>query len=145
MNYIVLILTSICLLGCSTTTNDPAKNAKNAGINAAGSAALREAGKVLGRVAVQSLVATAQGELTGKKVDLLSSAASGLWSQANSGTTSEAIGNITAAYTAGKAKQTASTAAAVAAPAIAQGKNPSTVANAIASVLSTVAGAPPKL
>lgn len=140
---VAILLLCGLMVGCATNTPDAAKNARNAGLNAAGSQALTEATKILGRVAVQTLFSVAQSEMSGGKVDFAQSAANGLWSQANSGTTSEAIGNITTAFSAGKAKQTAATASSIASPALAAGANPVKVASAIATVISTAAGAPP--
>lgn len=139
--FLVLILT--LFVGCATNTADPVKNAHNAGLNAAGKAALGEAGKVLGRAAVSALFSVAQTELTGGKADFGQAAAQGLWSQAQTGITETTIFNITTAFSAGKATQTAFESAAAASVAIDGGKDPAKVASAIASVISTASGAPP--
>lgn len=145
MKLLLLPCLLACLLvtGCATNTADPVKNAHNAGLNSAGKAALGEAGKVLGRAAVSALFSVAQSELTGSKADFGQAAAQGLWSQAQTGITSDTIFRVTSAFSAGKAKQTAAEAAAAASAAIDGGILPTSVASAIASVISTASGAPP--
>lgn len=143
MKLLLHISIAALLCACSTTTNDPAKNAHNAGLNAAGKAALGEAGKVLGRAAVSALFSVAQTELSGGKAEFGQAAVQGLYSQASSGITSETIFNITNAFSAGRAKQTAAEASAAASGALDSGKPPTQVAMAIASVISTATGAPP--
>lgn len=143
MKLLLHISLAALLCACSTTTNDPAKNAHNAGLNAAGKVALSEAGKVLGRAAVSALFSVAQTELSGGKADFGQAAVQGLYSSASSGITSDDIFNITNAFSAGKAKQTAAEAAAAASVSLDSGKPPAQVATAIASVIATATGAPP--
>lgn len=140
---LVLLALVVGLSSCSTTTSDPAKNARNAGLNAAGVAALNESAKVLGTADVQALLSVAHSEASGGKADWQQAAAQGLWSQANGATVSDAYSAIVTAYSAGKASQTAKMAEAVAAAPLANGVPPADVANAIATVISTAAGAPP--
>lgn len=140
----ILLLASLlafALPSCSTNTPDPTKNIRNAGLNAAGTAALKDAGKIIGNVVVSSLADAVQTDLSGGSVttkSLLQSGAHGLWSQVTPTTFNVDFGNIVDSFSAGKAKQTALEAAK-----IPPGKDPSATAGAIASVISTVTGAPP--
>lgn len=129
---------------CKTNTEDPAKNAQNAGINAAGTAALNSAAKILGKAAVAALLSVAQAEASGGNADYLSSAAQGIWRQASVATASEVFGDVTRAYSDGKLKQTAKEVERAAQGGLNSGNRPQDVSDAIATVLSTAAGAPPK-
>lgn len=137
------IVIAALIPGCSTSTDNPETNARNAGINAAGQQALSEAGKVLGKVAVQTLLSVVQGEATGQKADYVQSAANGLLTQVDANTVSSAFTNITNAFAAGKAQQTAKTVGTIASTALANGQSPPKVANALAAVMFTATGAPP--
>lgn len=140
---VVVLLLCALFMGCATNTPDAVKNARNAGLNAAGRVALNEAVKVLGNAAVQTLFSVAQSEASGGKVDWMQSASTGLWSQANIATSSAAISNIVNAFSAGKAAQTAQVAARAGGVALAMGEQPVKVSNALATVISTATGAPP--
>lgn len=134
-----LVAASVFFLpGCA---NDPATRA---GQQAAAQTALVEAGKVLGQVAVSSLLNVAQQELGGSKVDFGNAAAAGLWSQVNTVNLGSAIGKTVDAYSAGKATETARASAAVANRALAAGQPAPAVVNAVATVISTAVGAPPR-
>ncbi len=145
------LLTISVIAACSTNrpidTSDPATNQKNAAANARGAAvnqALEEAGKVLGSVAVNSLFAVAQQEISGGKVDLGQAAAVGLWNSTNTILSSNAVGNVIQAYSAASLPKTAAAASnAFAAATSSSATTPPVVTNAIASVISTAAGAPP--
>lgn len=146
----VFILAALILSACSscsTTTPDPAKNERNAGINAAGSAALKDAGKVLGSVITSTLFSLAQSEIGGSqtKADLGSAAASAVWSQVNTGQVDigAGISHSITAFSDGKLRQTAIEAQKAANDAIAHGRSDADVQNAVATVISTAAGAPP--
>lgn len=130
---------------CSTTTKDPAANERNAGMNAAGSAVLKDAGSILGSLVVGAIVQKAQSEIGGNQsnADLAHSAAGAVWSQVNSQNIGSAIHDSISAFSAGKLKQTAIEAQKGADQALAKGKSPEKVQNAVAAVISTVAGAPP--
>jgi hypothetical protein len=144
-----LVLAGLMLLvsGCSTTGPDSAKNIRNAGINAAGSAALKDAARILGSVATSVLLQQAQQDIGGSstKADLASSASAAVWSQVNSQNIGSSISDIVAANSAGKLRQTGIEAQKAADAALAHGKSDAAVTNAIATVISTAAGAPPKL
>ena len=133
--------------GCSTVGPDAAKNIRNAGINAAGSAALKDAARILGSVATSVLLQQAQQDIGGSsaKADLASSASAAVWSQVNSQNIGSSISDIVAANSAGKLRQTGIEAQKAADAAIAHGRSDAAVTNAIATVISTAAGAPPKL
>jgi hypothetical protein len=133
------------LAACSTTTSNPAVNARNAGLNAAGKQALVESEKVLGVALTNGLLNLAQQEVGGggKNVDFGQAAAAGLWSSVNAPNAISAIDNTVKAFSAGKAAQTALMAKAVADAAVANGQPAPAVVNAIATVISTAAGAPP--
>lgn len=124
------------LSGCSTTTGDAARDARGRATNAA----LEEATKVLGRVAVNTLANVAQQEMSGGGADFGSAAAAGLWANAGSIVSSEAIAHIIEAYSGKRLPETAAKAAVV----FSEGAGEAEVkAGAIASVISTAAGAPP--
>ncbi len=145
------LLTISVIAACSTNrptdTPDPATNQKNDTANARGAAvnqALEESGKVLGSVAVNSLFAIAQQEITGGKVDLAQAAAIGLWNSTDSILSSNAVGNVIQAYSAASLPKTAAAASnAFATATTSTPTAPPTVTNAIASVISAAAGAPP--
>lgn len=143
----VVPILALCLAmlasGCSTTTADPAKNARNAGLNAAGKQALRESAKVLGEVAVSSLLNVAQQELGGRNVDFGQAAAVGVWSNVNVEGIGSAVAKTIQAYSAGKGAATAQAARTIANRTLATGQPAPAVVDAIASVISTAAGAPP--
>lgn len=131
---------------CKTNGPDAAVNERNAGLNAAGTAALKNAGSVLGSVLVNALLSKAQGEIGGSQTnaDLAHSAAASVWSQVNSQNISTSIRDSVAAFSAGKLRQTAVEAQKAADAAVAKGKSTPEVANAVATVISVAAGAPPK-
>lgn len=134
----ILILTAALLIasipGCQTDTGDPGKDARARATNQA----LAEAGKVLGKVAVQALFSAASQEATGGKVDFQQAASAGLWANVNAADTGAAISRIVSAYSAGKTPATAAAAAKAAGDAVTPEK-----VSAIAAVISTAAGAPP--
>lgn len=140
---VALCFAMLALAGCSTTTPDPAKNARNAGRNAAAKQALVESAKILGDVAVSSLLNVAQQELGGRNADFGQAAAAGVWSNVNSEAIGSAIGKTVQAYSAGKAQATAVAAKTIADRTLAAGQPAPAVVNAIAAVISTAAGAPP--
>ncbi len=129
-------LAGLMLVGCAVNTGNPATDARGRAANAA----LAEAAKVLGNVAVSSLLNVAQQEMGGGKVDFGSAAAEGLWSNAGAIMSREAVGHIVAAYSAGKLPATAKSSVSAFAGSMAE---PEAKAQAIASVISTAAGAPP--
>lgn len=129
------LLPVLMLVSCSTTTSNPAANARHAGMNAAGKQALASAIPILGSIGTQVLLGAVQAEATGRTVDFQQAAAAGLWSQAPS--TVSAIGDTIQAFSAGKAKFTAETAMSVANAAILQnGASAPQAANAIAQVIT---------
>lgn len=129
-------VSALFLSACATNTGDDDRDARGRAANQV----MIEAGKVLGKVAASTLMNAAQQEMTGGKVDFGSAASQGLWSNAGSIVDSNAIANVVSAYSAGKLPATASAAAAAfkASKAL-----PNAKAKAIASVVSTAAGAPP--
>lgn len=142
MKYTTAILLIIILAfapGCATNTGDPAKDARGRAANQA----LVEAAKVLGNVAVATLFNAAQQEMTGGKVDFGSAATQGLYANAPSIFTSGQVERIVAAYSGGQLPQTAVAAATVFAAS--KSSDSTATANSIAAVISTAAGAPPKL
>lgn len=142
-NKMLFSAISLLLAGCSTLTPDANINARNAGLNAAGSEALRQAGKILGTALTSTLFSVAQSEATGQKVDYLQSGSQALFAQADSATAISAAGSIFSAFSAGKAKFTAKAVDNAAKTAISNGQDPSKVATAIAAVVATATGAPP--
>lgn len=123
--------------GCATNTGDPAKDARGRAANAV----LVEAGKVLGKAAVQSLFTAARDEILGGNEDPANAAAHGLWTNMASITLdSSMIKNVIDAYSGANLPTTSATAAYAF-----SGSNatPSKKAAAIASVISSAAGAPP--
>lgn len=139
----LLLALAIGLCACSTTTPDPAKNARNAGLNAAGTAALNDAAKIIGSAAMASLFNVANSELSGGKVDYGQAAVAGLYSQVNGANVSSLVYDTVNAFSGGKAKQTAAAAAKAASSALANGADPTKIAPALAEVISTATGAPP--
>lgn len=143
MKSLLLICLTIGLCACSTTTSNPATNIRNAGLNAAGTAALNTGAKVLGNALTSYLFSVAQGELSGGKVNYGQAAVQGLYTQVNSANVDSLVFDTINAYSAGKAKQTALIAQQAANTALANGADPSKIAPAIAAVISTATGAPP--
>lgn len=137
----ILLLATIGLCACSTTTPNAATNARNAGLNAAGTAALNDAAKIVGDAAMATVFSVAQSELSGGKVDFGQAAVAGLYSQAPSVGT--LVYDTVNSFSAGKAKQTAAAAAKAADAALANGADPSKIAPALAAIISTATGAPP--
>lgn len=129
---------ALALMGCATNTGDAGRDARGRATNQA----LREAGGVLGRVAVSTLFNVASQELGGNRADFGSAAASGLWSQVNAADSGAAVKRIVDAYSGGRAPKTA-LAAKNAFDAVAQDERAPDTVNALATVLSTAAGAPP--
>lgn len=142
MKSIALTITvALAFAGCSTTTGDATKDARGRATNQA----LAEAVRVLGSIAVSSLLNIAQQEASGSKVDFASAASAGLWANTGSIVSSGSIERVIGAYSAGKLPQTAQVAATVFASKRQQqiGVSDQQVTNAIATVISTAAGAPP--
>lgn len=136
----IALLAALSLFGCATNSGNTAKDAKARATNQA----LTEASSVLGKVAVQTLFNVASQEASGKGVDFQQAAASGLWGNVNAVDTGASVARIVDAYsgnkmtlTAVQAKQTFDEAA--------QGEGWINAANvnAIATVISAAAGAPP--
>lgn len=138
---ILLTLLPWGLIGCATTGPNAARDA---GIRAAGSQALAVAGKVLTQAAINGLLNAAQQEISGGKVDFTQAAAQGLWANVNAADTVADVRSIASAYSAGKAMQTARAAAIAYQSALDNGVEPPQAINAIASVISTATGAPPR-
>lgn len=138
MKTLLSLLLPLALLSCATNTGDPSKDARGRATNQA----LLEAGKVLGRVAVSTLMNAAQQEMSGSgKVDFGSAASQGLWSNAGSIVSSSSVENIVNAYSAGKLPTTAAVASSVFSKSSVSSR---LKAAAIAAVISTAAGAPPR-
>ena len=136
----------LLLPACSTTTPSPVVNARNAGLNAAGKAALADAAQFLGTVGTQMLFAAAKAEATGGAADFQHAAAAGLYAQVNSQTVAAVVEDVVRSFSAGKAMKTAEAAANAAAFAgsPAGGEHDGVaITRAIAAVISTAAGAPP--
>lgn len=128
-----LFLALLCLLSsCATTTGDASKDARGRATNAA----LAEAAKVLGRVAVNSLTTVAKQEMSGGTADYGHAVSQGLWAEAGSIVNSHAIANVVEAYSGKKLPDTANKAADVFRTSTAP---PTAKANAIATVISAVA------
>ncbi len=125
----------LSLSACATTTGDPVKDARGRATNQA----LVEAGKILGKMATSAIFTAARNEFQGGNADMGDSAAAGLWANVNSADTGAAIKRVVAAYSAGTAPKTASTAQAAAIQAIDQGQPAPEVVNAIATVVSAAA------
>lgn len=140
MNHLkILLILPLALLAasCETDTGDARKDARGRAANQT----MIEAGKVLGKVAAASLMNAAQQEMNGGNVDWGSAASQGLWSNTESIVTSGAVENIVTAWSAGKLPATATAAADAFAGSPAP---PDKKTAAIAAVVSTAAGAPPK-
>ena len=140
---VVALLLLLSFLGCSTTTKSASTNERNAGLNAAGTAALNNAVAVLGTVATNELYAVASHELTGSKKSLGQSAVQGLYASVDVPTAIADVKSTVTAYSAGKAAQTAVEAQKVATTAANKGQPPAAVISAVAGVVSTATGAPP--
>lgn len=138
MKYFTLLLVAaISLAACSTTGPDETVNARNRTANKV----LAGAAKILGQLAVNTLLDTTQSEIkTTSDKNMASSAAQGVWSQAANWATGKAIELAVNAFSARELPKTAKMASAAfnASPA-----PPAQKANAIAAVISTAAGAPP--
>lgn len=136
MKRIIAIIAAIAILGCATNGPDAATNDRNRQVNTA----LTGAAQVLGQLAVSTLLNTAQGEASGNQ-DMAHSAAQGVWSQAANWATSTGIKLAIDAFSSRSLPKTAKTSAAVFNASTAP---PAAKANAIATVISIAAGAPPK-
>ena len=122
----------VLLQACATTTGDAAKDARGRATNAA----LLEAGKVLGRVAVSSLMNVAQQEMSGGRADYGHAVSQGLWANAGTIIDSHAIANVVEAYSGKKLPDTANEAADAFRESLASPKEKS---EAIAAVISAAA------
>jgi hypothetical protein len=131
------LLPALAFSSCATQTGDRARDARGRATNAA----LLEAGRVLGKVAVATLYNVAQQEMTGGHADFASAASAGLWSNAGKLLSSAAVERVITAYAADRLPETATAAADAftvsAAP-------PAQKTAAIAAVISTAAGSPPR-
>lgn len=132
---VVLLGVLLLLQGCATTTGDATKDARARATNAA----LLEAGKVLGRVAVSSLMNVAQQEMRGGQADYGHAVSHGIWSNAGTIIDSHAIANVVEAYSGRKLSNTANEAADVFRASLAP---PAAKADAIAAVISAAASKP---
>ena len=97
---------------------------------------------ILGRSATSFLLSVASSELGGAKQDYGQAAAGALWANVNVADTAGAVSRIISAYSGKKAPETAAAAGQVFAQASTKSE-PDKVVAAIASVVSTGAGAPP--
>lgn len=132
MKTIVLIAT-ICLMfvsGCALNQAQRKQVAAQLGI---------EAVSILGRVAVQTLLNTAQQEINGDNVDLAHSASAALWRSSDNIITSDSIKRIIAAASDNKLPATGATAARVMRQAEVQGVPKDAATTAIANTISSVA------
>jgi uncharacterized membrane protein YhaH (DUF805 family) len=141
---LVALLLMFFATACSTTTSDPAVNARNAGLNAAGSQALREAARFIGSAAVAAITSAVQQETSGGKVDYHQAAAAALYANVNAVDTISGAKRIVTAFSAGKATQTATAAARAMAAAQSMGTPAPQAVSAIAATIFTATGAPPK-
>jgi len=132
---VILIGALLLLQGCATTTGDATKDARGRATNAA----LLEAGKVLGWVAVASLMNVAQQEMSGGKADYGHAVSQGLWSNAGNIIDSHAIANVITAYSGDRLDKTSNEAADVFRTSTAP---PAVKADAIAAVISAAASKP---
>lgn len=134
----LLVISALLVSGCATTSGNAAADARGRATNAA----LGEAARVLGSIAVSTLFNAAKQEASGGKVDFASAASAGLWSNAGTIVSSGAVERIVEAYSGGKLPKTAEIAGDVFVSA--SGSN-AAAANAIAAVISSAAGAPPSV
>lgn len=139
--YSLATVLALALSGClSTSTADPQTNIRNAGLNAAGSAALTDAVQLLTQAGVNSLTAAigkdTQQNANRQNVALLQNAAANLWSVNQP----VSFANIITDASAGRASQTAIEAQKLAAKTDAPAP---IVAAAVATVISTATGATP--
>ncbi len=137
----LLLLIPFLFCGCSTLTPNAATNARNAGLNAAGGAALQDASRLLGQFAVNSLMMAVAKDTKGNSnpavTSLEQSGVQALYGVTGSGGVD--LSNIFTQFSAGKATQTAVELQKIQAKA---GSSPA-VAQAAAAVISTATGAPP--
>jgi len=127
----VLLVTALLLASCATNTGDPDKDARAKSTNAV----LAQAAQVLGQLAVNSLLKTAQTEM-GSNTDMGHAAAQGVWGQAASWVTSQGIALVINQFSNRTLSKTAAVAKDVFSSSSAQ---PAQKATAIASVISAAA------
>jgi hypothetical protein len=122
--------------GCATNTGDPVKDARGRATNQA----LVEAARVLGSVATASLYNAAQQEMQNGKVNWGNAATTGLYNNSASIFNSDQVDRVISAYAGSNLPKT--TTAAVSAF-NSTNASPEAKTQAIASIISTAAGAPP--
>lgn len=136
---VAVILLLWLLNGCATNTGDPVKDAHGKATNQA----LADAAKVLGQVGMSILFNTAKQELSGGKVDFGSAASQGLWQNIDVIGTAQEARSIALTWSGGNAPKTAAAVQRVFQSVAADERAP-VIVNAVAQVISTAAGAPPK-
>lgn len=139
IKFLTVTLATVILTACATTTGDAGKDARGRATNAA----LSEAGKVLGKIAVASLYNVAQQHITGQNVDFTQAATAGLWSQSTNILSGTAVANVINAYSGNQVPDAVVNEAVDAFRTSAA--SPEARVAAIASVISTATGAPPRV